>query len=399
MQVSAARLLHFPAVKPVQATDLRPHGTKPESFFLPGLDALRAMAWAMVLFSHLLPLKLAPYGTPQWIDNWYSPAVSGGSLGVVLFFTLSAFLITTLLLRERESSGTVDIRSFYFRRVLRIWPLYFLVLGLAATGLAMLHRSIDAAQLWRFATLSGNLSLSSGAQLPLSIAILWSVCIEEQFYLCWPWVVRFCDRRSLAWAAAVLVLAGTAFRMFAASKGWWFHSLSHLDAFGYGCFAALCLRGAVLAPRWRVLLVSFCVIGVFAVHKVFPLRIHGDTPPALQAAVFTLIPLLCALLVWCASMVGNESRLGALGKRSYGLYCYHGLVLDAMVVVLAGRLGWLVAPATIVGTLGLAWVSYRYFEMPFLRLKQRIQVVRSGAPGGGEDVAEPAVVDLVPARA
>ena len=118
-----------------------------------------------------------------------------GALGVDLFFALSAYLITGLLLRERRSSGAIDVRAFYVRRILRIWPLYYFTLLILVPAMSILP---GERMPWRhflaFGLFSGNWACAAWGYPPSSFSLLWSVSIEEQFYLAWPWLVRMGQR-------------------------------------------------------------------------------------------------------------------------------------------------------------------------------------------------------------
>src|SRR5215469_2773011 len=155
-------------------------------FYLPELDSLRFFAFFAIFLWHIRPIAgwvaVAPHRNVTEtlpIALWRA-----GEFGVDLFFTLSAFLITELLTREKFQFGRIDVRSFYVRRILRIWPLYFGFLGVLFLSLAILP---GAHVPWRalpgFAVFLGNFVMYRGVFVPLSLGILWSVSLEEQFYL------------------------------------------------------------------------------------------------------------------------------------------------------------------------------------------------------------------------
>jgi peptidoglycan/LPS O-acetylase OafA/YrhL len=101
------------------------------SFYRPELDTLRFFAFLGVFVFHMAPLTIETYEPLGWIAPWLVAWFSSGAFGVDLFFALSAYLITTLLLREKETRGSLDVRNFYIRRILRIWPLYFAFIAFA----------------------------------------------------------------------------------------------------------------------------------------------------------------------------------------------------------------------------------------------------------------------------
>ncbi len=203
------------AAAPVHPVISPPPRFEKVSFYRPELDSLRFVAFLGVLIFHAMPLSLDFYtgsGVPSLVGAAICGAVTSGAFGVDLFFALSAFLITTLLLRERETNGRVDVRSFYIRRILRIWPLYFaFILFAVALQLVVKSQHLGLPYVAGFFLLAGNwIYVLYG--LPHSIAIpLWSISIEEQFYLTWPLIVRGVSRRRMAgFAVAVLVIATVA---------------------------------------------------------------------------------------------------------------------------------------------------------------------------------------------
>ena len=169
--------------------------------YFPNLNSLRFIAAATVILSHVEQYK-SYFGQPYI----YFP-IDWGGLAVTLFFVLSGFLITYLLLVERKYYGTVSVRSFYVRRILRIWPLYYLIAVLALfilPGVSVLQMPGISEHLarhywWKVAfilTLFPNLALAAFMEVPYA-AQLWSVGVEEQFYLVWPVVMKF--TRELVW--------------------------------------------------------------------------------------------------------------------------------------------------------------------------------------------------------
>ena len=145
-------------------------------FYQPELDGLRFYAFLGVFVYHTLPSQAMP-----WL---WGAVIKSGAAGVDLFFALSAFLITSLLLRERQQTGRISLRLFYLRRILRIWPLYFVVLAL---GVVLAHTVPDQRLPWYY--IAGYLLfignwVSAAFGHPQSICSpLWTVSIEEQFYL------------------------------------------------------------------------------------------------------------------------------------------------------------------------------------------------------------------------
>ena len=368
----------------------------------PALDGVRAIACLMVFWTHLFPhltaasminsfkhvfVSLPMDAAAHLADLWNMIGFAVGSYGVTLFFALSAFLITSLLIEEKNQFGTVHVREFYLRRVLRIWPLYFLILFL---GIVLSHVRggafvIDGPKVFPFLTFTGNFAMSKHDFQPYPyIALLWSVCVEEQFYLVWPHVVKYLNRALLTLFAALIIAGGITFRvlvMTGASRDTaWFHTLSQIDCFGYGCLAAVWLRGVKIESRF-IKAVGFAgaLLGIIVVEQNFPF-LNLQTSVGSDGMIgYTFTAALCALAVWFASQM-NAGLLTTYffrrtGQISYGLYCFQGVLLPMFITPdWVGR-----CLAMGMGTYLCARTSYDRYESYFLRLKEKLQFIRSGS--------------------
>jgi peptidoglycan/LPS O-acetylase OafA/YrhL len=389
------------------AGEARPGGFS----YNPALDGIRAFAIIGVLGRHY-----EFRGGPIW--EW-------GNVGVDIFFVLSGFLITTLLLRERHGTGRVSLRNFYARRALRLLPLLgvLLVISLGIyflTSEGTLGRP-NPAGILSAAFYYANWFLLSGREGLGVLAPAWSLSVEEQFYLVWPMLVvglmaLGAKRGVLLTAALVGAAASAAWRVrmisiappdFAdfylvltnrqvfASGGApgarfersYFGSDTHADVILVGCAAAIVL--AWLAPRMSPALRR--AVGVAGVAAAgFVALVMFDRLDFGQVWWFKYgVPMLeCSVAVVIAAVVLNGrsllSRFLALsplvwiGRRSYGIYLIHGFVFTFMrrEIIDFGEWGSLVFQLTVV--MILAAISFRYIEQPALRLKDRFGVGSRG---------------------
>jgi peptidoglycan/LPS O-acetylase OafA/YrhL len=376
-------------------------------FYRPELDVLRFFAFLSVFLYHALPGFLLENhsGMMRRLALYETQAKDAGTFGVCLFFMLSAYLITELLAREEKRAGKVDVRSFYVRRMLRIWPLYFsfLVFGVA---LGWMYRPywMEARGIVKFLFLAGNWSVNAGLNMANPIAPLWSVSVEEQFYLLWPVIASFGGRRWIRLVSALLFPAAM-LRIYFASRVdatvIRFDSLAQFLFFALGAVLALQLRGRVLTIRPIIrVLVFLAGVGCWLLANFgFHVDGAGMVPsPASMLTGYGFVALGCVLLF--AAFLGAPPRwfpqwLIYLGKISYGLYVFHMLALDITGPLLwnsaAGKaalqagwgIAWLILRALLVvvtalgGTVLLAMLSYRFLETPFLKLKQRFTLVPS----------------------
>lgn len=345
-------------------------------FYRPELDCLRFFAFLGVFVHHTIPKEPAffrAHGLPVFLSNFgYA-----GAFGVDLFFCLSAYLITELLLRERESTGHLDIKAFYTRRVLRIWPLYF-VFVLFAYGLARFDHSqiFTRSQLLMFVFLAGNWAASL-TYLKSVVVPLWSISVEEQFYLLWPLPVSKASRGQLLFLCLVLILVALLWRSLVQQLVAhphdliWNGTFSYLDALSYGILLAVVGKRSHLPTVTRI---ASVLLGLSAWFIAASFRERGDLMLALAA-------IGSVLILWAT--IGFPIRNGMLiklGTVSYGLYVYHELVIYLMSRAFPrpGAIGFVVWWVSCLGlTVAIALASYRWLESPFLRLKRRFTVVKS----------------------
>ena len=410
-----------------------------ERFYHPELDVLRFFAFFMAYIHHSLPHHEEFYtrmGVSHAVAKTIAAIGATGAFGVNLFFLLSAYLITELLIRERQRFGHIDLRAFYIRRILRIWPLYFIFLAFAwALQWVVPSQHIG----WRaglaFVLLSGNWWVFF-VGFPASVIFpLWSLSVEEQFYIVWPVTMRRLGARGLLWAVAIMLAAASLTRWYlsahhATEQSIWTHSFVQLDAIALGVALAVLLRGRSphVQPLQRALLfvagiACFAIAANYFEVKEDPLTVSRIVLGYPIAAVGALLVFLSALGILeghpapgkrggadggqRASAVGSYSEesgersgwsifaqtwqltgvpLLYLGRVSYGLYMFHimGLMIaDYSVPNEASSLGRFLFRTVMAFliTVGFAALSYRWLEMPFLTLKQRFTHILS-RPGG-----------------
>lgn len=354
-------------------------------FYHPELDGLRFIAFLAVFLHHVW--ELSPPRTQLLYAVWWS-----GTVGVDLFFVLSGFLITELLRRESAHHGNVHLPSFYARRCLRIWPLYFLMLAIAWVGDTawFAYRGMSATEAILFATFLGNWSCV-WFSFPVSVAsALWTVSIEEQFYLLWPLLVRRFTPRRITIAALGLVALGSIIRVIGIARGWsdltlYTSTFTHMEGLACGALLAAWLEGN--APRlsgferkvlWMIGLALPVLVFRFS---GMGLDGHSDWRIAVQPPLI----VLSSVLILVATLRPNEDRPGLLarptfvwlGVISYGLYVYHRPVLRLVAILFASN-HWGVpilyyAMLCLALTVLVASVSYAVLERPFLRWKSRFQ--------------------------
>jgi peptidoglycan/LPS O-acetylase OafA/YrhL len=392
-------------------------GVPKERVYFPGLDGLRAVAIAMVygfhdrhldLLSYLvgwvkLPLillgdpLLAAVGLPAITFRAEAlltqPFRTNGWIGVQLFFVLSGFLITTLLLHEHERFGRVDLQAFWVRRALRIWPLYYLIV---AIGFGLLPRfdvgttagtwrSVYGVHLPAFLGFLGNWSMILRGPPPSdSLTVLWSVCVEEQFYLFVPLLVALVGPRWRVPVVAALIAFVVTNRYKMARSGiesvaLSYNLLANFDTLLAGVLLALVDRRWPVIGRftwlWRLLLLAGgVVIAAVPLGQGGPWRVAFDRVLIWAWAVAFVVLGAAPRDRWTAAL--RRPSVVWLGKISYGLYLIHEIAIGLVVALGVGLPSFaekrfvlaLVGPIV---TIALATASYYGLERPFLRLKRR----------------------------
>ncbi len=387
-----------PATVEAQAS-LAPTRNSHQSFYRPELDALRFFAFLGVFQFHYafsVSRYVNQWGAPHWLILLNSASYAG-AFGVDLFFVLSAYLITELLLREKRQRGSLDVRAFYIRRILRIWPLYFFCIALALIPYFNATHSFSLRYVLAFLLLAGNWSIVAwGPSGNLVVGPLWTISVEEQFYLLWPPLVRRMSSKRIVFAAAAMVISSFAVRagllaVHANTNSVRYNTLARIDPIAAGILVAVALRGRM--PNFSLgLRLSMLCCGLAPL--VLMSRYWKINNPESLLWVPTLLgyPVVaaCCTLILIA-VLGISLRpprlLAYLGKISYGLYVYHfvGLALASRLVP-----SWVVVPshnhlrylalreALGLGfTVVLASVSYVLLEKPFLNLKKRFELVDS----------------------
>jgi peptidoglycan/LPS O-acetylase OafA/YrhL len=359
-------------------------------FYQPELDGLRFYAFLGVFVCHTLPFDGALYSRFHLPLPWLWGAIAkSGAAGVDLFFALSAFLITSILLREREETGGISLRRFYLRRILRIWPLYFLLIAL---GVVLAHTMVKQSLPWYYVAgyllFAGNWVHAVFGRPESICSPLWTVSIEEQFYLIWPLLMKMLNRRGMIVAAIVTFLLATVCRvgfMLAGSSGGFIYygSVCRCDSLALGILMALFvdrLPRLTRSARWLLLgggLIGWVASSAWLNEQPGPVDIRmvlGRLIVSLAAGA-----ILYACLHSHSKLVRGEWVV-RLGKISYGLYMLHLTGILIMLSLFHPVWGWQLLAVKGLGfvmTVILAMASYRWVESPFLHLKDKFATVLS----------------------
>lgn len=365
----------------------RSSGRPVESLYFPELDGLRFFAFLLV-FVHHHPL----FGQIPGLGIFHD----FGWIGVDLFFALSAFLFTRLLIAEYDKTQTISFRKFYARRLFRIWPIYFLYI-LFITSCYFLKMGPFSGEVVRrlvgLVTFTDNIisAFRGYCTIPYT-GHLWTIAYEEQFYIFIPLLVYFLVRSSTTMKLLVFfstVLLFNAIRLVMLIKqvphpAIWVLPVTHFEsivigiAVGFGAFSGL-------QKRIHPLIVALCGAAAFFMVSKMPM-VQEDS--YWLPLTYSLIGIATSLLLYAvlkSDLLRNffsKPLLVYLGKRSYGLYVYH-LFGNRVAEGMVNRIPGLPANTLIYFLLSLTFIvlisiiSYALIETPFLRLKKQFEVILS----------------------
>lgn len=345
--------------------------------YLPGLNGIRAVASLTVLFGHMW----SPFGDWGLTPNWRMPWPDGP---VTTFFVISGFLITFLLLNETAKTNDVSIPKFYMRRILRIWPLYYVYVILALIAVALFHDEINSAG-WFYAFFSGNISHAIGLGI-IPLFHFWSLGVEEQYYLWYPWMVKY-NKKHLLTAVSLLCVCWFGLKLFAYivfGKGLFYRvmAVTQFDCMMIGAM------GAIMYYRkkeWFCKLCGHPIVAVLAWILFFSSGLYANyIPSPVRNEYIALISLMVIVAGLLRKPLLESKVMNYLGQISYGIYVIHPLLLYILTHLIQpaqfmpNNVASVVIFVAITAlTIGLASLFYKYFEMPFLRMKNKFSVVES----------------------
>lgn len=375
----------------------------PGKTYFDNLDGLRFFCFLSVFLFHSFHTDL-PAIKESGVFQFFKFSLFGnGFLGVNFFFVLSGFLITYLLIKEKKRNGKIHIVNFWIRRVLRIWPLYFACVfyGFVIfpyTKIMAGGQPAETANIWYYLGFISNFDyINKGLPDSPGLGVLWSVAIEEQFYLVWPVILSLFAVRKF-WIPLVTILVGSlVFRAFNdVYKLHEMHTLSCIGDMALGGLGAwLILERTWFAekmrnvPRWVIVTMYVAFAFVFLFRDEYLLSNYWIR--VFERLLISSI-MLFIILEQCYAKnsfykMGNFKTVSRLGLVTYGLYCLHFIIVS-LVVGLSKKLGtntstWqviLMEPAvSLVLTIIVSFISFRYFETPFLKLKEKFDFSKSKA--------------------
>jgi peptidoglycan/LPS O-acetylase OafA/YrhL len=355
--------------------------------YFPELDGLRFFAFLLVFIHHHRLFASISFLVPLNSFGW---------IGVDLFFVLSAFLFSKLLVAEYEKTRTINFRKFYIRRIFRIWPVYFVLIMVSVTAYLLVNHSIDShigIRILGLFTFSDNIMSAFDHFNPLPfVSHLWTIAYEEQFYIFIPFIILYAIRvnqKKRLIFLTIVIISFSLLRILLISlnvshPAIWVLPVTHFESMvlgliiGFGGFNFLLklMNPLIIGSMGVVFFVLLCMLPpIFEISYWLILSY-------LLAGLSTSMILFSILSSRPLSAFFSKKLFVFLGKRSYGLYLFHLLSLDVVAYTLyrvpqlpSGLVLSFIYCLTF--TIVVSIISYKFIETPFLKLKRRFEIIKS----------------------
>lgn len=380
------------------------HIEKPQKVNFPNLDGFRFISFSLVFWFHVQKIIFIHLeGRPEY--SVLQRLFGNGELGVNFFFVLSGFLITYLLIQEKNNTGRVHILNFYARRILRIWPLFFLSVFLGFVvfpffkSVAGFEPKEIANPIYYIFFLNNFDYINQWPQFPdaLSLIVLWSVAVEEQFYLVWPLLLGVIRKNQYPVLFVAIIIASLVFRSFHVSENehniavLYFHTFSVMGDLAAGALIAYYSARQGSFVNWLKGLnkatILFFYLGSILIILFKDELFRGPFLIIFERIIIAgFFGMLIAEQNYSQNSFFKLSKFKVLtnfGKYTYGLYCFHFMILSITQNV-AAKAGFvtdnlpvaiLVSLLALAVTIITAYVSFHYFEQPFLKLKRKFSFI------------------------
>ncbi len=357
---------------------------KPDNnLYFKRLDALRFIAFFLVFWQHCFGYTFLFISPNEHIQKIMFQLSFTGGIGVHLFFVISGFLITYLLLQEEITKGEINVPYFYLRRILRIWPLYYLIVILGLFVLPQFFHSFEfTGNYIKNMVFLNNFDMHHKA---FNVAIAWSVAIEEQFYLFWPLLFLFIKNKTyLLWTSVFFFLVSGFFNLLY-PKISYFHTLGNINFLMAGCI------GALLFVRYNNLISKLLTPKLFLLVIVLIITLLILAPFYSFLAFYHcfIFPFMCVYLVlYFIKHDKNQPKysISFLGKYTYGMYLYHPMLIlllkigfDIMKFNYKGSIlnSLIFGAISLSVTILVSILSYEFFEKFFLKYKYKFSFVKT----------------------
>lgn len=373
-----------------------------KKIYFENLDSLRFLCFLSVFFYHSFYTASVSIKESEPYQILTRDIFGNGSIGVNFFFVLSGFLITYLLIEEKKMNTNVSVPKFWLRRMLRIWPLFY---GCVFFGFVIFpelkgllgQASQETANPIYYLTFTNNFDLiNSGLPDSAVLAVLWSIAIEEQFYLVWPIIIYFTPIKRL-WVVFVAIIATSlAFRYFNTDYvNYEHHTFSCMSDLVVGALGAWLITQydgvKCFIQNLNIASIIFIYLGFISLYffkdelvQTFPFLMVSER---LILSIFIIFIILeQTFAIKSIFKFGRLKLFTRLGKISYGLYSLHFIGIYIALAITShfgiNKSLWQVVlfdtSIALIFSIAIASLSYKYFEKPFLKLKNKFAFIIQG---------------------
>jgi len=374
--------------------------SKPKIFF-PNLDGLRFFSFFLVFLSHVFIVDHSYISDSSWYKAMRFMFFTQGGLGVSFFFVLSGFLISYLLMSEKDYTGKIHVTSFYIRRALRIWPLYYFCVFFGFVIFPILKRKFGqvpdetADPILCSLFLNNFNTIRNGPPDASVLSVLWSVAIEEQFYLVWPILFYFTPKKNYVFLFCAVILASILYRTFFIHSDIDLHTLgviSDMAIGGLGAYLSINSKKFMLALERSnpfVSLIPYVAVIIYVLTYRMAMSVSSTfvvLNRIIPSSFFIWIILEQNFSKRSFFKISQLKMISTLGKYTYGLYCLHTIAI-LIVITLMRKYGltkytWEVLLIQVPLSMGLSilisYLSYTYYESRFLKLKDKFAFIVKG---------------------
>jgi len=367
--------------------------------YFENLDGLRFLCFLSVFFFHSFHTEYASIRDSNVYHFVKRDVFGNGNLGVNFFFVLSGFLITYLLIEEKKLNGQVNLKNFWIRRILRIWPLFYFCVFFGFVIFPFLKQLFgqvpnETANPFYYLTFINNFDvINKGLPDASVLGVLWSIAVEEQFYLIWPIILFLFPIRKLWIPFTIIMAINIVFR--ARYTSYDMHELHTISCIGDMTIGAMGAWLINISDKFKNKITSLSKTQIMMIYLLFAgifffrdeLLIINPTVRIFERVFIALCILLIILEQTFSEnslfKMSNFKTVSRLGVITYGLYCLHfvGILLAINITKIAGintsvwQVFFIDTPLALVFSIIISKVSYRYYESPFLKLKERFAFI------------------------
>jgi peptidoglycan/LPS O-acetylase OafA/YrhL len=356
-----------------------------EKIYFKNLDTLRFIAFFLVFWQHAFQIPISEITSNNTFQVIIYSLTNTGGIGVHIFFVISGFLITFLMLCEKNIHGSINIKYFYIRRILRIWPLYYIVVLLGIFVLPNLFHGFKFhGDILKNLIFLNNFDMDNPF---LSVGITWSIAIEEQFYIFWPIIFLLCKSKKMLLFVSSFILIFSFVFIIQNPVISYFHTFGNLMYLMIGCVGAILYmyHKQKISKYLTVKSKFFYFILIVALFFIVASKFYKPIS-YISLIGLPIIYLFIVLTLVNFNSNKKQSLFSKLGKYTYGMYIYHPIILIFFKIIFdllhlnyihKGFVDFLLFLFSLIITIVFSILSYEYFEKYILQFKNKFSFIKT----------------------